>query len=91
MAAQTPPLESSLNSNTSSFKIMEQMCYDFVYGSISAAISKTTVAPVERLKLLLQTKFINNYNDNLIVITRNIIKEQGMLSFWRGFVTMLTF
>lgn len=86
-----PSLESSLNSDVydkqnDTFQIIEEMCYDFLYGSVSAAISKTTVAPIERLKLLLQTRFINNYNDNLINITRNIIKEQGMLSFWRGYV-----
>ena len=29
---------------------------DFMVGGVSAAISKTTVAPIERVKLLLQTQ-----------------------------------
>lgn len=28
---------------------------DFLIGGVSAAVSKTTVAPIERVKLLLQT------------------------------------
>lgn len=88
--AALPSLKSSLNSDVinkqnGTLQIIEEMCYDFIYGSISAAISKTTVAPIERLKLLLQTRFINDYNDNLVKITRNIIKEQGIISFWRGY------
>ena len=95
MSASAPPLEPSLNSDiieqNAAFKIIEQMSYDFLYGALSAAISKSAVAPIERLKLLLQTRFINNYNDNLINITRNIIREQGILSFWRGYDTMMTY
>jgi len=32
---------------------------DFVAGGVSAAISKTTVAPIERVKLLLQVQHIS--------------------------------
>lgn len=56
---------------------------DFMYGAISAAISKTSVAPVERLKLLLQTRYINS-NNKMTHIVSNILSKQGILSFWRG-------
>jgi solute carrier family 25 (adenine nucleotide translocator) protein 4/5/6/31 len=32
---------------------------DFLVGGISAAVSKTVVAPIERVKLLLQTQDAN--------------------------------
>ena len=34
---------------------------DFLAGGISAAISKTAVAPIERVKLLLQVRAKTNY------------------------------
>jgi solute carrier family 25 (adenine nucleotide translocator) protein 4/5/6/31 len=63
---------------------------DFVAGGISAAISKTTVAPIERVKLLLQVQHVskqiakeNQYKGMIDCFVR-IPKEQGFLSFWRG-------
>ena len=63
---------------------------DFIIGGVSAAISKTFIAPVERVKLILQNQDaslqinrVNRYkgmNDCFI----RIFKEQGFLSFWRG-------
>ena len=32
---------------------------DFLMGGITAAISKTIIAPIERVKLLLQTQHVN--------------------------------
>jgi solute carrier family 25 (adenine nucleotide translocator) protein 4/5/6/31 len=63
---------------------------DFAAGGISAAISKTAVAPIERVKLLLQVQHIskqiapeNRYKGMVDCFVR-IPKEQGFLSFWRG-------
>jgi len=63
---------------------------DFVAGGISAAISKTTVAPIERVKLLLQVQHVSKqisvdqqYKGMIDCFVR-IPKEQGFLSFWRG-------
>lgn len=78
-----PSLNADVKLNPISNRI-EQFLWDFIYGALSAGISKTSVAPIERLKLLLQTRFIN-YNANLLNITKDIIKEQGILSFWRGY------
>ena len=54
----------------------------------SSAISKTLVAPLERIKLLLQNQYILNdlsvkYKGNIDCAIR-VWKEQGVLSFWRG-------
>lgn len=63
---------------------------DFVAGGVSAAISKTAVAPIERVKLLLQVQHISKqipedqrYKGMVDCFVR-IPKEQGFLSYWRG-------
>lgn len=63
---------------------------DFAAGGISAAISKTAVAPIERVKLLLQVQHISKqitadqrYKGMVDCFVR-IPKEQGFASFWRG-------
>lgn len=63
---------------------------DFAAGGISAAVSKTAVAPIERVKLLLQVQHISKqitadqrYKGMVDCFVR-IPKEQGFLAFWRG-------
>ena len=63
---------------------------DFLIGGTSAAVSKTIVAPIERVKLLLQ---VQDANKNIAVENRyngigdcfsRVIKEQGFGALWRG-------
>lgn len=63
---------------------------DFAAGGIAAAISKTAVAPIERVKLLLQVQHASKqiaadqrYKGIIDCFVR-IPKEQGFTSFWRG-------
>lgn len=63
---------------------------DFLAGGIAAAVSKTAVAPIERVKLLLQVQHASKqisaekqYKGIIDCVVR-IPKEQGFLSFWRG-------
>jgi solute carrier family 25 (adenine nucleotide translocator) protein 4/5/6/31 len=64
---------------------------NFLMGGVSAAVSKTAVAPIERVKLLLQnqdsSKAISEsgkkYTGIVDCFTR-VAKEQGIGSFWRG-------
>merc|ERR1711887_118984 len=63
---------------------------DFVAGGISAAVSKTCVAPIERVKLLLQVQHASKqiskdmqYKGMVDCFVR-IPKEQGFMAFWRG-------
>jgi solute carrier family 25 (adenine nucleotide translocator) protein 4/5/6/31 len=63
---------------------------DFVAGGVSAAISKTAVAPIERVKLLLQVQHASKqiteaqrYKGMVDCFVR-IPKEQGFVAFWRG-------
>jgi len=63
---------------------------DFFIGGISAAVSKTVVAPIERVKLLLQvqdaSKSISKENryKGIGDCFSRVIKEQGFGSLWRG-------
>jgi len=63
---------------------------DFALGGVSAAVSKTAVAPIERVKLLLQTQAANKklagdkaYKGIMDVFVR-VPKEEGISAFWRG-------
>ena len=66
---------------------------DFLIGGISAAVSKTVVAPIERIKLLLQVQDamakkegqadMKKY-DGIMDCAKRVSSEQGNLAFWRG-------
>jgi len=64
---------------------------DFAMGGVSAAVSKTAAAPIERVKLLIQNQ------DEMLKTGRlaepykgigdcfaRVIKEEGVISLWRG-------
>ncbi|KAI4886079.1 hypothetical protein NFI96_030133 [Prochilodus magdalenae] len=63
---------------------------DFLAGGVAAAISKTAVAPIERVKLLLQVQHASKqisadkHYKGIIDCVVRIPKEQGFASFWRG-------
>jgi len=63
---------------------------DFLLGGCSAAISKTAVAPIERVKLLLQTQDANvkitaaNKYKGIMDVFIRVPKEEGVSAFWRG-------
>ncbi len=80
MSAQNKPAE----------KKKKSFLTDFLVGGISAAVSKTIVAPIERVKLLLQ---VQDANKNIPVDQRyngigdcfkRVVAEQGAASLWRG-------
>ena len=63
----------------------------FVLSGTAAAISKTSAAPIERVKLLLQNqnellkqgKLSAGYNGVKDCVSRTL-KHEGLISFWRG-------
>jgi solute carrier family 25 (adenine nucleotide translocator) protein 4/5/6/31 len=65
---------------------------DFSLGGVSGAIAKTITAPIERVKLIIQTQDANprirsgevpRYTGIVNCFTR-VYREQGILAFWRG-------
>jgi hypothetical protein len=68
---------------------------DFAIGGVSGAVAKTCTAPIERVKLLIQTQDANpkiisgevkRYTGIMNCFAR-VYSEQGMGAFWRGNVT----
>jgi solute carrier family 25 (adenine nucleotide translocator) protein 4/5/6/31 len=63
---------------------------DWLTGGTAAAISKTAVAPIERVKLLLQVQDASKHiaqdkkYKGIIDIFIRVPKEQGFFSLWRG-------
>jgi solute carrier family 25 (adenine nucleotide translocator) protein 4/5/6/31 len=65
---------------------------DFAAGGVSAAVAKTCTAPIERVKLVIQTQDANprilsgeiqRYTGIANCFSR-LAQEQGVVSFWRG-------
>lgn len=62
---------------------------DFILGGTSGAIAKTLAAPIERVKLLLQTqennpKLKDNPYKGIGDCFSRCVKEEGVVSLWRG-------
>jgi solute carrier family 25 (adenine nucleotide translocator) protein 4/5/6/31 len=71
---------------------MEKFLTDFALGGISGAIAKTCTAPIERVKILIQTQDANprimsgeipRYTGIMNCFSR-VASEQGIGAFWRG-------
>jgi len=61
---------------------------DFLSGGVSGVVAKTCAAPLERVKLILQTQGTNEritkpYKGIADVYVR-VYREEGLLAFWRG-------
>jgi len=63
---------------------------DLAAGGVAGGISKTAVAPIERVKLLLQVQAAStqikpeDQYKGIVDCFSRVSKEQGVLSFWRG-------
>jgi solute carrier family 25 (adenine nucleotide translocator) protein 4/5/6/31 len=74
---------------------MNDFLISFALGGISGAVAKTCTAPIERVKLIIQTQDSNpriisgevkRYTGIVNCFSR-VRSEQGFLSFWRGNLT----
>jgi len=64
---------------------------DFAMGGVSAAVSKTAAAPIERVKLLIQnqdemikTGRLANPYKGIVDCFQRVVREEGVVSLWRG-------
>jgi len=67
----------------------QKFLMNFMMGGVSAAVSKTAVAPIERVKLLLQNQDSSKALEGkkytgIVDCFVRVNKEQGFSSFWRG-------
>ena len=74
---------------------MSDFLLNFLAGGVSGAVAKTATAPIERVKLLIQTQDANpkiisgevaRYTGIVDCFVR-VSKEQGVKAFWRGNLT----
>jgi len=72
-------------------KTAKDFATDFMIGGVSAAVSKTAAAPIERIKLLVQNQAEMIKSGRLATPYKGIVdcatrtyNQEGMLSFWRG-------
>jgi solute carrier family 25 (adenine nucleotide translocator) protein 4/5/6/31 len=74
---------------------MSDFLINFVAGGVSGAVAKTCTAPIERVKLIIQTQDANpkiisgevaRYNGIVDCFSR-VASEQGIKAFWRGNLT----
>jgi hypothetical protein len=63
-----------------------------IAGGIAGSISKTATAPLSRLTILYQVHSVKmgpesvryNVNESLFSVIRNVNKQEGFKSFWKG-------
>jgi len=82
-----------LNKNTGNMSEKKQSNFmiDFMMGGISAAVSKTAAAPIERVKLLIQNqdemikqgRLDRKYN-GISDCFKRTMADEGLVSLWRG-------
>jgi len=74
---------------------MSDFIINFLAGGVSGAVAKTATAPIERVKLLIQTQDANpkiisgevaRYT-GIVDCFRRVAAEQGVGAFWRGNLT----
>jgi len=64
---------------------------NFLMGGVSAAVSKTAAAPIERIKLLIQNQDemlksgrLDRKYDGIADCFGRVVKDEGVVSLWRG-------
>eukprot|EP00922_Rhytidocystis_sp_ex-Travisia-forbesii_P006053 GHVS01008781.1.p1 GENE.GHVS01008781.1~~GHVS01008781.1.p1 ORF type:complete len:389 (+),score=67.54 GHVS01008781.1:113-1168(+) len=99
----SPPPSSTLTSSSSptssssssppSAPAQSNFLLNFMLGGIAGGVSKTVVAPLERVKLLLQVQDASTHigigtgtdkYKGFLDCTKRVYQEQGLFSFWRG-------
>ncbi|KAL2642059.1 hypothetical protein R1flu_009646 [Riccia fluitans] len=90
-----PSIAPAVSSNTfvpaANEKGVSGFLIDFMMGGVSAAVSKTAAAPIERVKLLIQNQDEMLKSGRLAEPYKGIgecfsrtIKDEGVISLWRG-------
>jgi solute carrier family 25 (adenine nucleotide translocator) protein 4/5/6/31 len=64
---------------------------DFMMGGVSAAVSKTAAAPIERVKLLIQNQEemikagrLDKRYSGIVDCFSRVVRDEGVISLWRG-------
>ncbi|RCK65026.1 ADP,ATP carrier protein 2 [Candida viswanathii] len=79
------------SSNTNAAPLKSSFMIDFLMGGVSAAVSKTAAAPIERVKLLIQNQDemikqgrLSHRYTGIIDCFKRTAADEGIVAFWRG-------
>ncbi len=61
----------------------------FVAGGIAGVVSRTAIAPIERVKILYQVSRAS-VSTSWLQLAPRIWREEGFLSFWKGNTAAVT-
>jgi len=80
-----------IKQSNKSVAFMPGFMVDFLMGGVSAAVSKTAAAPIERVKLLIQNQDemfksgrLDRKYDGILDCFRRTTANEGVVSLWRG-------
>jgi len=80
-----------VNQAEKSFMGMPGFVVDFLMGGVSAAVSKTAAAPIERVKLLIQNQDemikvgrLDRKYDGIVDCFKRTTADEGVVALWRG-------
>jgi solute carrier family 25 phosphate transporter 23/24/25/41 len=66
---------------------MNKSIFQFFAGAVAGVTARTAVAPIDRVKILIQTNSVvgnsKNYT-NIFQTTRHIVQTEGIKNFWKG-------
>ena len=62
----------------------KEIAQSFVSGGIAGVIAKTTVAPLERIKIIFMTSSETFHYKAAILKAREVVRQEGIKSLWRG-------
>ena len=80
-----------MSSSNTNAPVKSSFMIDFMMGGVSAAVSKTAAAPIERVKLLIQNqdemikqgRLSHKYN-GIVDCFKRTAADEGVVAFWRG-------
>merc|ERR1712177_74851 len=85
------PQKREVDQTKKTFMGMPGFVVDFLMGGVSAAVSKTAAAPIERVKLLIQNQDemiragrLDRKYDGIGECFKRTVADEGMVSLWRG-------
>jgi len=83
--------DKTVKQSEKTFMGMPGFVVDFLMGGVSAAVSKTAAAPIERVKLLIQNQDemiksgrLDRKYDGIVECFRRTVANEGIASLWRG-------
>jgi hypothetical protein len=83
-ASASPSVPAAAHNTGAAVAALQTFGLQLVSGGGAGAISKTSVAPIERIKVILQVERSSGSGSGAVTVARTILRTQGARAFWRG-------